>query len=165
MDEVGIRVIAAKILQWSCVAHRASCKTKAAFKYLPGIGAGHCMHGIEGHRHPLFHGLADRGKGKQLLHQVSVIGHRVDHLYRHLPHRDTADGIKVNVGRVDIEPAVNLQRTRMDCTGNAFRSRAAIGDIVLDAEILVRPAGIVAGREDQPTAGAVFADHMAGCRG
>jgi hypothetical protein len=51
-----------------------------------------------------------------------------------------------------------------DRVGDFLRRRPAIAGIVLDAEILMRAARIVAGRQDDAAEGLVFADDVGGGR-
>ncbi len=60
--------------------------------------------------------------------------------------------------------AVDHLGARIDRVGDLFRCRAAIADIVLDAEVFGRAAGIVAGREHDAAEGLVFADDVGGRR-
>ena len=45
-----------------------------------------------------------------------------------------------------------------------FRRWPAIGGIVLDAKVFIRPAGIVTGRQDKPSKGLLCTDYVAGGR-
>src|SRR5476649_2406370 len=81
-------------------------------------------------------------------------------------HREAAreqalDGVDVDIGRV--ADAVFGYRLGLveDFFGDLFRRRAAVGDVVLDAEVAIRYARIVAGRQDDAAERLVFADHAA----
>jgi len=50
---------------------------------------------------------------------------------------------------------------RIHRLGDLFGGRAAVADVVFDAEVAVRAAGIMAGREHDAAEGAVLADHAA----
>ena len=75
-----------------------------------------------------------------------------------------ADVIEIDVVVVEHAIAVNLRGAPVDRLGHPLGRRAAIADIELDAEIAVRSARIVAGRQDQATLGAMATDHGAGRR-
>ncbi len=83
---------------------------------------------------------------EQRLHQRGIVGDRVDDLDGHVARLLRADAAEVDVGRVLDQIAVEHLGPREHRIGDLLRRRAAIADIVLDAEIAVRPAGIVAGR-------------------
>ena len=71
---------------------------------------------------------------------------------------------EIDIGRVDDLVAVDHLGARKHRVGDLFGRRPAIADIVLDAEIAVRPARIVAGRQDEPAERLVVADDVAGGR-
>ena len=60
--------------------------------------------------------------------------------------------------RVGDPVAVIVCVRRVDGFGDPFGRRAAIADVVLDAEVAVRPAGIVARRKHDAAEASVFAD-------
>ena len=170
VDQVRVGVVAAEIRQRHEVARRALRRAEPVFQDLLGIGAGHGVHGVERHAEAALEHRADRVEIEQRLHQFGIVGDRIDHLDRHAARLDGAD--RVEVDRADVGDLVARDRLGAgeDRVGDLFRRRAAIADIVLDAEILVRAAGIVAGRQDDAAEGLVFADDIArrpastGCR-
>ncbi len=87
-------------------------------------------------------------KSNNVLHQLCIVADRIDYLDRHPGrHRRFFDHIDVDHADIRDLVAVEIARVlREDRVGDLLRRRAAIADIVFDAEILVRPAGIVAGR-------------------
>ncbi len=80
------------------------------------------------------------------------------------PMRDDAERVEIDVGRIDRLVGGDRFRAREDRVGDLLRRRAAVADVVFDAEIAVGAAGIVAGREDDAAIGAERAD-QAGDRG
>ena len=118
------------------------------------------MHGVEAHAEAALEHRADRVEVEQALHQLGIVRDRVDHLDRHAAGLHRAD--LVDVDRVDVGDLVlaDLLRALEDRVGHLFRRRAAILGIVLDAEILVRAARIVARRQDDAAEGLVFADDV-----
>ena len=73
-----------------------------------------------------------------------------------------ADAIEIDVGNIGDLVAVDDLGALVDGVGDLFRRRAAIADIVLDAEVFGRAAGIVAGRQHDAAEGLVFADDVRG---
>src|SRR3546814_17602178 len=59
----------------------------------------------------------------------------------------------VDVGRVRDAIRADFLRAPVDRLGNALRRRATGGDVVLEAEVSLRDAGIAAGRENEAAAG------------
>ena len=131
-----------------------------------GIRAGDGVHRVEGQAEAAGEQGAQRVEVEQLAHQRGVVGHRVDHLDRHRAELLRADAAEVDVGRVErCRIRRSAQCLRVDRVGDLLRRRAAVGGVELDAEVAVRAAGVVAGRQDQAAEGAVLADHARGRRG
>ena len=163
VDKVGIGVMAAKILQRRAIAHSTLCKAQPALENLGRIRPGHRTHRVKSHGEAGRDLAADRGEIEQAFHQRGIIGDRIDDLHCHATNVTGADAIQIDITGHG-QPAVNRLRAGKDGFGHRFRRRATVGDVVLDAEILIWPGRIVAGRQDQPAAGAIFADHVAGRR-
>ncbi len=163
MHKIGIGVMPAKIFERHAAAHRAGGKAQPPLQNLGGIRPGDSVHRIKGHGEAAGHCGPNARKIEQAFHQISIIGNRINHFDGHVRHHHRADHVQIDIGRCDCQPAVNRLGAGIDGIGDGFGCGAAVGDVVLDAEILVRPAGIVAGRQDQPAAGAIFADDVAGC--
>ena len=159
MDHVGIGMVPAEIFERHTVFDRARGKTKPVFKNFRAIWASHRVHRIECHRQAR---RADRGKIEQRFHQVGIVGDRVDHADHHAADMCVTHDVQIDIGGIDSQPTVDRQRARVDRLGHAFGRGAAIGDVVFDPEIFVGATGVVAGRQDQPAACAIFADHVAG---
>ncbi len=115
-------------------------------------------------RKPPLNIFLDRLEIEQALHQLGVVLHRVDHLDRHAAGLDRANAREVDVADIGDLVFADLLGVGEDGVGDLFRRRAAIADIVFYAEILVRTAGIVAGRQHQAAKGLVFADDVGGRR-
>ena len=163
VDKVGIGVMAAKILQRRAIAHSTLCKAQPALENLGRIRPGHRTHRVKSHGEAGRDLAADRGEIEQAFHQRGIIGDRVDHLHHHAANLTGADAVQSDIAGHG-QPAINRLCAGKDGFGHRFRRRATVGDVVLDAEILIWPGGIVAGRKDQAAAGAIFADDMAGGR-
>ena len=59
---------------------------------------------------------------------------------------------------------VKAARTLKYGVRHPFRCWPAVGGIVLDAKVFIRPAGIVTGRQDKPSKGLLCTDYVAGGR-
>jgi hypothetical protein len=75
-----------------------------------------------------------------------------------------ADLVQVHRVGVDDPVAVDGLGAREHGVGDRLRRRAAGVDVELDAEVLVRPAGVVAGGQDDAALGLVLADDAGGRR-
>ena len=158
-------MMTAEVLQRRPVDDRAFGKAETVLEDLVRIGTGDRAHRIEAHREAALHRGADRVEIEERFHQIGVVGNRIDDRNRHARHLHVARRIEVDVLCRNGQPAVDFLRAGMDRPGHAFGSRAAVGYVVLDAEVLVRTAGVVARGEHEAAAGLVLADHVAGCRG
>jgi hypothetical protein len=158
VDEIGVGVVTAEIGKRFPVADRAGREAEAAFEDLGRIRPGDRAHRVERHRQFC---RPDRVEVEQRFQERGVILDRVDDLDGHAAYCDFAVGIEVDVLCVDGQPTVDLKRPRVDRVGDALGRGAAIGDVVLDPEILVGTAGIVAGGQDQAADRATLADHVA----
>lgn len=104
-------------------------------------------------------------KFKERLHQFGIIRYRIDHLDRHAIHFSRAQATKVNVRRIDNLIFRNGFRTVENGIRHFFRCRTTIADVILDAEIPVRAARIMAGRQNNTAEGFVFSDDATDSRG
>ncbi|PAV92438.1 hypothetical protein WR25_05777 [Diploscapter pachys] len=98
VDEIGVGVMAAEILQRRAVAHRALGEAQTVFEDFGRIGAGNRAHRVE------CHGQAGGTNGvevEQPLHQGGIIGDRIDDLDGHIADLRFADRVEVDVRRVD----------------------------------------------------------------
>ena len=162
MDEVRVGMMMAKVRQGRAVHHRALRRAEPLFENLDRIGTSHRAHRIEGEGESVRNLRADRGEIEQAFHQVGIGGDGIDHIDSHAAQRGRADRVEINVGGVEDLVAFYRQGALDDRVGHFFRRRAAIADIIFDAEIFVRAAGIVAGRQDETAKGARCADEVRG---
>ena len=162
VHEVRVGVVAAEVGLGLAVADGAGGRAQAVLEDLGGVGAGDGVHGVEGHGEAALEHRADRGEVEQRLHQLGVVGDRVDDLDGHAAEVAGADRVEVDVGGVEDAVFGDGFRAGVDRLGDLLRRRAAVADVVLDAEVLGRAAGVVAGREDDAAEGAVLADDVGG---
>ncbi len=166
VDEVGVGVVAAEVGQRHRVDHRALGRAEAVFEDRLGIGAGDRVHRVEAHLEAArAQQRADRVEVEQAFHQLGIVGHRVDHLDRHAAERLRPEGGEVAIGGFDDAELVDAAAVGVDRLGDALGRGAAVADVVLDAEVAVRPAGVVAGGEDEAAVGLVLADQVGDRRG
>ena len=164
VDQVRVGVVAAEVGQGRAVDHRARRRTQLALEDRVGVGAGDGVHGVEAHGEAGGEHGADGGEVEQGRHQRLVVGDRVQDLDRHPADLGGANAIEVEVGGVQGPVFGDGPGVGEDRVGDLLGRRAAIADIVLDAEIAVRPAGIVAGGEDDAAECLAAADHAGGGR-
>ncbi len=165
VHEVRVGMVPAEVGQRHPVAHSAGGGAEAALEDLGGIGAGDGVHGVEGHAEAAGKERADGVEVEEGLHQRRVVVHRIDHVDAHAAVGLEADLVEVEVGGDQDAVFVDHPRAREDRLGDALWRGTAIPDVVLDAEVLGRPAGIMAGRQDDATEGAAVADEVARGRG
>lgn len=96
---------------------------------------------------------------EQLGHERLVVGDGIDDLDRRIGDRRGADRRQVDIRRIGNAVAVDRLGAGVDRVGYLFRRRAAIADIVLDAEVAFGTAGIVTGGKDEAAIGLARADH------
>ena len=113
-------------------------------------------------RRPARERRAQRVEVEQLAHQLDIIRDRIEHLDLHFANAVAANAAEVHIRRVQGQDPGDLQRLGVDRIGDLLGRRPAIGGVELDAEIAIRPAGIVACRKDQAAERLVLADD-AGC--
>ena len=162
MHQVGVGVVPAEIGKRCPVHHGAVGKAKHALENAMRIGSGDRSHGVELHGEAGVDQVADRVEVEQRLHQFGIVGHRVDHLHHHGAKPRLADATKVHVGRSGDAIAGDRPGALIDRVGELLGRRAAIAGIVLDAEVALRPTGIVAGRQDDAAKRLVLADEVRG---
>ena len=165
MDQIGIGMAAAEILQRDAVHHRALGGAQAMLQDLHRIGAGDRVHGVEFHAEPRLEGGPDGLEVEQAFHQLGIVGDRVEDLHHHLAQLGLADLVQIQIGGLQDAVLVDHLGPGIDGLGDGLRRGAARRNIVLDAEILGGAAGIVAGRQDDAAEGLVFADDAGGRRG
>ena len=165
MDQIGVGMMAAEIGQRRAVLHGAGREAEALFQDFGGIRAGDGAHRVERHGEAALDRALDRGEVEQALHQRGIVGDRIDDLDRHAAHRHLAQRIEVDVIGLDGQPAADRLGVGVNRIGHLFRRGAAVRDVVLDAEVFVRAARVVTGRQDQAAQRLALADHVAGRRG
>ena len=126
------------------------------------VWASHGAHRIKPHAVSGFEHRFDRREIEQGFHQGGVIGDRVHHIDDHIAQMAAPDGRKVCVMRLQNMIFGDRQSVLIHCFGHGFGGRAAVGHVEFDAEILIRAAGVVAGRQDDATIGFVQPYQMAG---
>jgi hypothetical protein len=163
MHEVGVGMVAAEIGQWHEVQHRALARAETVFEDFLGIGAGHGAHRVEDDAEATGQQATDGVEIEKLLHQRGIVGDGIDDGDRHALDFMAAFEVEIDVVDVGDLVAVDRQGAGEDRVGDLFRRGAAIADIVFDAEIFGRAAGIVAGRQHDAAEGLVFTDDVGGC--
>ena len=160
VDGVGVGMMPAKILQRGAILHRARRKAEALFQNLMCVRPGDGVHGVKAHGQAARHRRADGVEIEQAFHQRGIIGHRIDHLHAQPADLRGADRVEINVRRLHRAPLRDGGGALIDRLGHALGRGAAIGDVIFDAEIFLRPAGIVAGRQHEAAAGLVLPNHI-----
>ena len=161
-DRVRVGVAAAEIGQGRAVHHRALGCAETAFQDRRGIGPGDRVHGVEAHGESAGEHRRDGVEVEEILHQRGIGGDRVDDLDHHVAQMRLALGRKVDPGLVGDAVEVDLLRAGVDFLGHALGRGAAVGAVVLEPEVLVRAAGVVRCRQDQPAVGLPLADQVRG---
>ena len=164
MHQIGVGVVAAEIGQRRAVAHGAGGRAKLTLENRVRIRPGDGVHGVEGEPQAPRERRPQRVEVEQLAHQLDVIRDRIDHLDLHFADAEGARAANVYIGRVHGQDFRDPQRLGVDRVRDLLGRRPAIGRVELDAEIAIRPAGIVARRKDQAAESLVLADN-AGCGG
>ena len=83
----------------------------------------------------------------------------------HVAQAEAFEGVEIDILGLDGLVLTDRQGARVDRLGDLLRGRAAVGGVELDAEVAVRAARVVAGREDDAAGSGVLADHAGGGRG
>ena len=161
VDRIRVRMAAAEVFQRYAIDDAALRRAQHAFQDGPRIRAGDGVHAVKADAQAAREQGADGVEVEQLLHQFRVVENRIDHFDRHLLDARQSRRIEVDVGRVADAVFGDGLRARKHGFGDLFRRRAAIGDVVLDAEIAIGAARVMAGRQDEAAAGAMLADHAA----
>ena len=107
---------------------------------------------------------AQSRKIEELAHQLDVIGYGVDDLDLCVADAVARDVAEVHVGGVKAQDLGDFQRLGVDRVRDLLWRRAAVGGVELDAEVAIRTAGVMAGREDQAAEGLVLANDAGGGR-
>jgi hypothetical protein len=169
VGEVGVGVAAAEVGERRAVDHRAARRAEPPLEDLHRVRPRDGVHRVEAEpeRRPAVGAgdePPDRREVEQPLHERRVVGHRVDHLDRHGPHGVRAQRVERRVGRVERAVLGEGARARGHRVGERLGRGAAVAEVVLDAEVAVRAARVVARRQDEAAGRAARADHARGGR-
>ena len=126
------------------------------------VGAGDRRHAVEADAKAALEQRPDAREVEQAGHQLAIVRDRVDDLDHGRAEPALALPVERDVGRVEGPVLPDLPRALIDRLGHLLGRRAAVRAVVLDAEVAVRAAGIVAGREDDAAERLVLADHGGG---
>jgi hypothetical protein len=149
VGKVGVGMAPTEIGQGFLAHHGARRCAKAFLQDLHGVGSGDGVHGIEPHAEAVRLDQCAHGREiEQRVHQVGVVGDRVHDLDLHLAELLVAHMIDIHVRRPCDPVVCDLEAGRVDGAGDRLRCRPAVGDVELDAEIALRTARVVAGREN-----------------
>jgi hypothetical protein len=94
------------------------------------------------------------------LHEFGIIGNRIN--YGDFKSIDLLRTYAIQVYIFDVSGfiAVDSLAALIKCISVFFRGRAAIANIIFDAKIFVRAAGIMAGGKNQSSKGIIFSYDM-----
>ena len=155
-------MVAAEILERHEIAGRAVGRTQPPLQDFLSVGSGDSVHGVEAHTETRLEQGAQRVEVEQALHQLGIIGHGVDDFDLDAANFEGAQLVEID--RIDIGDLVGRDHLAagIDRIRQLLGRWAAIFGIVLDAEILMRAAGIVACRQDEATESLALADQVGG---
>ena len=157
-------MMAAEIRQGRPVDDGAGAGLQLVLEDRVGVGTGHRVHGVEAHAEARREQGADRVEVEQRLHQREILRDRVDDFDLHPLDLDGPEAVDVDVGGVGNLVGGDRLGMAEDRLGDLFGRGSAGADVVLDAEIAMRPAGIVACGEDDAAEGGERADQRRDCR-
>src|SRR5205085_8051772 len=157
-DEVRVRVVTAEIGKRLPVDDGAGGRAQAPLDDMARVRAGDGAHRVEEHAEAAPEEGAQVLEVEQPFHDRRVVFERVNDddlgvAHAHAPHAFELD-------RRVFERAVLADGLRLgvDALGDGFGRGAAVLRVVLDAEVLVYAAGVVAGGEDESAEGTAAAD-------
>ncbi len=153
VGRIGVGVMPAEVGQRRAVDHRASAGFQLVLEDHMRVRPGHRVQAIETHPETRGEQSADGVEVEQRLHQREILRDGIDDLDLHPLDLDGPEAVDVDVRGVG--DCVGGDRLGMaeDRLGDVLRGRSAGADVVLDAEIAVRAAGIVARRQNDPAIG------------
>ena len=159
IHQVGVGVSAAKIFFRFHVDQGIGCDAKPVFEDFFCIRPGNGVHGVEAQvKQAGVDQRMDTVKVKQLLHQVGIVGDRVDDFDPHVTEAGFSGGVQVDILCIQCPVLRDRPAPGIDSVGDFLRCRAAVGGVVLDAEITVRPGRVVTGGKDDTAKCLVLAD-------
>src|SRR5690606_17767136 len=103
---------------------------------------------------------ADEPEVEQSLHQGGIVRHGIDDLDLQRAGLLRPEAIEVRLRNVRRAELRQRRRRAPDRLGQRLGCLAAVGRVELDAEVAVRPARIVAGRQEEAAGGAVQPDQV-----
>ncbi len=145
VDRVGVRVKTTKIFQWHSIHDRSGRRAQFALNDGLGVGPAHRIHGINANSQTVRKHPAQHAEIKKRPHHRGVIGHRVDHLNLHLFNLLHAQGVDGNVWRVAKAQFDQLLGAGINSFSQCLIGRTAVTGVVLDAEVAVWSARVMAG--------------------
>ncbi len=158
--QVGVGVAVAEILEGDAIDDGAGRRAEHALDDRRRVRPGHRMHGVE--LHAKVAAAKQRGNGvevEQLRHQLGIVRHRIENLDHHIADATDTNAVNVHIGAVGDAVGADRFCFLIDRLRYLLRCRAAVSDIILDAEILVRTAGVMARRQHDPAVRLGLADH------
>jgi hypothetical protein len=93
---------------------------------------------------------------------LGIVGYGIDDFHVQVFDALVAGRVDREVGRVADAVAGNHRAAFVDGFRQLLRCGAAVAGVVFDAEVAVRAAGVMTGRENDAAEGAVLADHATG---
>ena len=145
--------MAAEIRQGRPVDDGSGARFEFVLEDRMGVGTRHRVQGVEAHAEARGEQGADRVEVEQRLHEREILRDRIDDLDLGPLDLDRPQAVDVDVRRLGDPVGGDRLRAGEDRLGDALGRRAAGADIVLDPEIAMRPARIVACGEDDPAEG------------
>ena len=158
--EVRVGMMSAEIGKRRRVDDRAVGCAEPLLQNLLGVGAGDRAHRVEANAITLLQPRSNAVEVEERLHKVGVVGDGVHNLHPHPLDPRLAGSVEVDVRNVGDAVLAKLTTPAEDGVGDVFGGRPAVGDVVFDAEIAVRAAGIVASRQDDSAARLAQSDEM-----
>ena len=162
---VGVRMMPAEVLERLAVDDRAGGRAERPLQNRPRIRPGDRRHGVVTGAKTALEERRDPLEVEQPGHQLLVVGHRIDDLDRGVAQPQLAQTMQVEIFDLQDPVLTDLLGAAIDRLGDLLGRRPAVADVVLDPEIFVRAAGIVAGRQDQPAECLALANQAGRSRG
>ena len=166
IGEVWIGVATVEVRRGIAVLGRVGAKTELFLKNRLSIGASDTGKTVKEHLEISMRSeeLPDQAKVKDVLEHLDVVGRTVNHLNLEVSVAAGTGGRDVHIGN-----AGNLVRGQLpghleDLVGDGFGGRATVGEIILDAEIILGASRVVTGRQENPARSLALANNMTGGR-
>ena len=139
---------AAEVGQRHAIDHRTRQRTETAFENLDSVGARDRMHRVEAHAEATREQATDGVEVEQRLHQRGVRRHGIDDVETERTDLMRAKVVEVEVRQVGDLVFTHDARALGHFVGERLRRRATVAGVVLDAEVAIGAARIVAGRQN-----------------